>query len=57
MVHMENNFKKKGKRRGKEVIFPKKFLFPKRILTNGDISQEMTNQDTEGDFQNIKKTK
>ena len=38
------------------MIFPKeKLLFQKRIFTNGEISQEMTNQDTTGDFQSIKK--
>ena len=46
MVHTETNFKK-GNKEVKEEIFPKeKFLLHKRILTNGEISQEMTNQDT-----------
>ena len=38
------------------MIFPKRnFGFKKRILTNGEISQEMTNQDTKGDFQKASK--
>ena len=45
MAHTENNFKKENKE-VKKRFFPKeKFLLQKRILTNGEISQEMTNQD------------
>ena len=47
-----------GKCFQKEEIFPKgNFCFKKRILSNGEITQEMTNQDTKGDFQSINRTK
>ena len=48
MVHTENNFKN-GNKEVKKILFQKRnFGIKKRILTNGEVSQEMTNQDTKG---------
>ena len=50
MVHTKEN------KEVKKSFLPKRnFCFKKRILTNGEISQEMTNQDTKGDFQKASK--
>ena len=46
VVHTENNFKKENKEVKMRFSPKRNFCFEKRILTNGKISQEMTNQDT-----------
>ena len=48
VVRTENNFKK-GNKEAKTRFFPKRnFCFRNRSLTNGEISQEIANQDTKG---------
>ena len=54
--YIRKNISKKENNKVKKRFFPKRnFRFKKRILANGEISQEMTHQDTKGYFTKAKK--